>query len=575
MSDLTLGDLLRQDAVSNLDTRAAIEYIDLKLIDPDPRNFYKLSKLDDLVQNIELLGLQQPLLVRAHPEKPERVIVVSGHRRRAALLRLVKEGHDKFKQVPCIRQRNPGSAAMQELSLIYANSATRTLTSGEIAKQVEKVTYLLYVLQGEGMKFPGKMRDHVAQACNISASKVARINAIKANLIPEYYEQYQQDKLQESAAYTMSRFPEDFQRRLMKAVPKIEQGTYLEGVLKRYQSGWRWEPEQQCPDGAPCKRGDAFLRHDVACSEWNHCGGQKCCMTCTAFMSPYAACDRACSKAKAAKKDKKDAEKAAEETRRAKELKKTQQIVAARAARLVKPADAAGLDDKARFSFNQYGTSWTVKKLRAFAAGDFGNEQCYSSDLDPNMISNIPKVAQLFKCSADYILGLTDEPHPIPQSTEQLAGTKYLVGWYPNEVHPKDGQAIVFIDQDGVADNDVYQAGVLKHGSAYGIAWDDVVLWTPEPEYPAQELDLSCLRSGLDTAGGDGPVGQLVFSGWMPGGTHPATPCDAAVVFDLDGKHVKRLCRWNGRGFTFPTSDAEVAMKPIKWMALPPDEEDT
>lgn len=480
-------------AVSKINTdpaegREQIEYIDIGLIDPDPRNFYKLSNLDDLVQNIELLGLQQPLLVRTHPEKPERVIVVSGHRRRAALLQLVKEGHDKFKQVKCIRQLNPGSEAMQELSLIYANSATRTLTSGETAKQVERVTELLYLLKEEGVEFSGKMRDHVAEACKISSAKVARINAIKANLIPEYYEQYQQDKLQESAAYTMSRFPEDFQRRLLKAVPGIAKGTYLEGILKRYQSGWRWEPSQQCPDGSPCKRGDAFLRHDVACAEWNHCGGQKCCMTCTAFMSPYAACDRACSKAKAAKKEKKDAEKAAEETRRAKELKKTQQIVAARAARLVKAADAAGLDDKARFSFNQYGTSWTVKKLRNFAAGDFGNERCYSSDLNPDQISNVAKVSQLFKCSADYILGLTDELNPTPQ-----------------------------------------------------------------------------------------PTGQLIFNGWMPGGTNPYTPCDAALVFDFGdgGEPYKKICYWNGHSWMSGRKGTPLEMQPTKWMALPPDEEDT
>jgi len=486
MAEITLGDLLRQETVSNLDTdNVVIEYIPLKLIDPDPRNFYQLSNLDDLVQNIELMGLQQPLLVRTHPDKPDRVIVVSGHRRREALRRLVKEGHEKYMQVPCIRQRNTGSPAMQELCLIYANSATRTLTSGETAKQVDRTTFLLYELKNEGVEFPGKMRDHVAQACNISASKVARINAIKSNLIPEYYELYLNDKLQESAAYTLSRFPADFQQRLLKAVPKLTSNSYADGLLRRYESGWRWEPSQQCPDGTQCKRGDAFLRHDAECGSWEQCGGKKCCLTCEQMTRSYSTCERACSKAKAARKEKNDKEKEAEEKRREKEANKTKRAISARAVRLLAAADAAGLDDKTKFRFDTYGDTWTVGKLRKFAAGDFEGERYYSSDLDPDKIRCVPDLARTFKCSADYILGLTDELHPSPE-----------------------------------------------------------------------------------------PTGQLVFNGWMPGGTTPAINGDVVAVFDL-GKGLKKkmLCCWRDGHFEFPNG-ARIDSEVIKWMALPPDEED-
>lgn len=571
-----MRDLLRQDTVSNLNTgERQIEYIDLKLIDPDPRNFYKLSDLDELVQSIELVGLQQPLLVRSHPEKPDRVIVVSGHRRREALRRLAKEGNTKFLRVPCIREADAGSPEMQELRLIYANSATRTLTSGETARQVERTTFLLYALKEQGVEFPGKMRDHVAQACNISAAKVARINAIKANLIPEYYEQYQQDKLQESAAYTMSRFPADFQRRLLKAVPKITAGSYLEGVLQRYESGWRWEPDQKCPDGTPCKRGDVFLRHDTECGSWAQCGGKTCCLTCDQMTRSYSSCERACSKAKAAKKEKNDKEKAAEEKKQDAERRKRQRSVQDRAARLVVAADAAGLADSVRVSFSNYGDSWSIKSLRAAATGDFGDRQLYGRELDPDYICNLPKAAQMLQCSADYILGLTDELHPTSQKAEQATQNKCLIGWYSNEVKPEDGQAIIFIDRDWVADNDTYQAGELKSGRAYGIGWDDVVLWTPEPDGPAQEFNLSRLVAGLDTADGGGPMGQLVFSGWMPGGTTPATPCEVVAVFDLGtGQRTKRICRWTGAHFESCSAASKIEMQPIKWMALPPDEED-
>ena len=88
----SLGDVLKQqlkgtgENVSNLDTSDSpqrIEYIDIGLLDADPRNRRDLRGLEELAANIELLGLRQPLRVRENPESPGRFIIVSGHRRRA------------------------------------------------------------------------------------------------------------------------------------------------------------------------------------------------------------------------------------------------------------------------------------------------------------------------------------------------------------------------------------------------------------------------------------------------------------------------------------------------------------
>lgn len=49
-------------AVSDSDTagREQIEYIDIDLLDGDPRNFYALPNIAELAENILLVGLQQP-----------------------------------------------------------------------------------------------------------------------------------------------------------------------------------------------------------------------------------------------------------------------------------------------------------------------------------------------------------------------------------------------------------------------------------------------------------------------------------------------------------------------------------
>ena len=69
------------------------------------------------------------------------------------------------------------------------------------------------------------------------------------------------------------------------------------------------------------------------------------------------------------------------------------------------------------------------------------------------------------------------------------------------------------------------------------------------------------------------PEGQLVFNGWMPGGTTPHDPCDAVVVFELGERSIKRICRWTGTHWAFERGGASIEATAIKWMALPPEED--
>lgn len=216
MAEFNLADILKN--VPKMDTgndgREQIEYIELEKIDPDPRNFYELSGLEELAANIELLGLQQPLRVRDNPEADGHVIVVSGHRRRAALAMLADEGKKEFQSVPCIREQQAGSDALQELRLIYANSDTRRMTSAETAKQVERVEALLYQLKEEGVEFPGRMRDHVAEACKVSKSKIARLKVIRDGLDAGIAKKYETGEMNEAVAYAFARQPVAVQREI-------------------------------------------------------------------------------------------------------------------------------------------------------------------------------------------------------------------------------------------------------------------------------------------------------------------------------------------------------------------------
>lgn len=70
------------------------------------------------------------------------------------------------------------------------------------------------------------------------------------------------------------------------------------------------------------------------------------------------------------------------------------------------------------------------------------------------------------------------------------------------------------------------------------------------------------------------PTGQMVFNGWMPGGTTPADPCEIVGDFDLGGGvQLRQTARWDGQQFVFRKGGEPIELPPIRWMTLPPVEE--
>lgn len=212
-SKFSIRDYISAGNVPGLGTKQEqIEYIDIDLLMSDERNFYELSGIEELAASIELIGLQQPIRVRA---KGDAYVIVSGHRRKAALRHLVMDGREDLRMVPCIVETGQVSEAMEELRLIYANSDTRKLTNAELAKQAYRIKDLLYQLKEEGIEFPGRMRDHVAEACQISKSKLARLEVIQKGLISNLQPAWERGALTEAGAHRIAQEPAPMQAKLM------------------------------------------------------------------------------------------------------------------------------------------------------------------------------------------------------------------------------------------------------------------------------------------------------------------------------------------------------------------------
>lgn len=598
-----LADLLKD--VSNLDTvpsdgREQIEYIDIGLIDSDPGNFYKLTQLEELASNIAVVGLQQPLRVRASEKNPQRVVVVSGHRRMAALKLLIKEGREDLREIPCIRERTAGSAALQELRLIFANRDTRVISSGEIAKQAERVEMLLYQLKEEGFEFPGRMRDYVAQACKVSAPKLSRLKVIRENLIPEYMSLFEKDKLPEQTAYALARLPGDFQHRMFSALLTAPSGAIAEKVLSKYNEGWRWEPQLTCPDGKTCKRGDVFLRRDCESSWQGFCGGNTCCLECPQAKASYSPCERMCSKAKVQRKAASDKKKEEEHKRQEKQGRKYQKETQGYAKRLLRAIDAAGVPEDTKITWRYY-SGIPVSKIRQWANGEFDDPAewhevqlkpgtCYSDHLADN--------AKLLNCSTDFLMGLTEDIRPaqaqeesedpiealeeetasadswddISETLDQVAIPEEparRIRWESRGMTPPTGKPIL-----------TYQ--MTNNGPEYRPAvWGGSKFQSPDLRKELTglqythwlEIPLPGSGESCEVAPPEQAEGQLMLCGWMPGGTFPAEDCEVVVDFLLGGSATIRQCceYYRGNDF-FSRNKGRIDMKALRWMRLPPVE---
>ena len=390
--------------VSKLNTDGEqIVKIDIDRIDPDPDNFYSLEGIDALAGNIELIGLQQPLRVRPNGE---RFTIVSGHRRRAAILAIRDGGSKQFEAgVPCIVEYGEASDAMRKLRLIYANSATRVMTSAEISRQAEEVTMLLYQLKEQGVEFPGRMREHVAEACKISASKLARLHAIRSNLDSNLLLWYDQGLLNEDAAYKLQQLPAEIQQAVGQELvngrrKKAPSGVVVDAVLRNLKG--LQEAEMRCrahAGGPDCHhRTERIVRSIFAQYDWNICTPGKCCMDCRhAAEGCSGACREAKDKVKLDKEVEKEKQGEREKTAQT-ERERQKAAVVRRCKQLAPLLDAAGLKDEDRI-FDGYEAA-KAGDVRQWAKDGAAGKTFYSTTcVEPWRVEDLKSFAR--KCKLD------------------------------------------------------------------------------------------------------------------------------------------------------------------------------
>ncbi len=211
-----------------------VTMLDVEDLVPSQDNFYQTEKIDELAQAIELAGgIEQNLVVK--PAADGRYEVLAGHRRRLAVLKLLGEGKEGYRHVPCVV--HSGSDAIKDkLILILTNSTARELSDWEKVQQAITLKKLLEeykeALAEENKDRPrqeqtrmGRVREVVAQMLHTSTTQVGRMEAIENNLSQAWKKELEKGGIGISAAHGLSRLGQAEQEQAYKRYQEI-------GVLK-------------------------------------------------------------------------------------------------------------------------------------------------------------------------------------------------------------------------------------------------------------------------------------------------------------------------------------------------------
>lgn len=194
--------------------RSNIKMIEIDKLKPSLDNFFSLTEIELLADDIERQGLKHNIVVTEDTDNPGTYFIKSGHRRYTAISKLIEENRYNSKYVPCFVD---GQKTQSEnlLDLIMLNATTRVMSDEEIYQQYDVLRSTIDKLKSEGKKVKGRFREVAAKYMNISPAQVGKIENIKHNAIDEVKEAVSSGKVSITVANNIAGLDEEKQEELI------------------------------------------------------------------------------------------------------------------------------------------------------------------------------------------------------------------------------------------------------------------------------------------------------------------------------------------------------------------------
>ena len=188
-------DMKAASADSFVDNIQMIEFSEIK---QNKDNFYTLSELELLADDIERQGLKHNLVV-CKDSAGAGYWLISGHRRYSAIKLLIEQNRLKSTLVPCYVDGERTQAEAM-LNLIMLNATQRKYTDAETMAEYEMLKQTIQQLEDEGKPVKGRIREIIAKTLNVSPAQVGKIENIRNNAIDEVHEAVKNGEMSISTA---------------------------------------------------------------------------------------------------------------------------------------------------------------------------------------------------------------------------------------------------------------------------------------------------------------------------------------------------------------------------------------
>lgn len=219
MAKLKLNSAIMDD----LKAAASDSFIDsLKMLEvgqiiPNENNFYEMTEIEELAEDIERQGLMSVLVVT---EDNGEFHLISGHRRLAAVKLLIDEGRRKSTTVPCYI-KSAKSADETQLDLIMLNATQRKYSDSDTMREYEELERIFKAMEQAGKPVKGKIRNNIARVLNVSPAQIGKIDNIKHNAIPDVEQAVKSGEMSISTANEVAKLAPEQQKEIIESKPDI------------------------------------------------------------------------------------------------------------------------------------------------------------------------------------------------------------------------------------------------------------------------------------------------------------------------------------------------------------------
>lgn len=280
----------RQQAEEKPQGRFRTKDISINDIYANEKNFYGTRDIESLAADIQAVGLLENLTVVYAPKDGRNYKLVGGERRWRALNLLVEQGYNEFSVATC-QIRNADDDAEEVIEIILCNRQ-RVKTAWEQLEEERQLKECLSAIKKRGGTVrgvdlqSGRLRDNIAKMLECSSTKVAQMEAIINNLIPEFMEALKAQEINFSTAYIISGMkPEQQQEALRRCqaaggtissaeVKEIKQETENEQIPGQMELTEDYK--ECCPDEStetPDYGAEQLNVESICyrCSHWEEC----------------------------------------------------------------------------------------------------------------------------------------------------------------------------------------------------------------------------------------------------------------------------------------------------------------